>query len=123
MIKTPVYVSFDYDNNKVLKEFVIGQSKLPDSPFSVTDHSIKEAVSGDWVADAEKRIKRSDVVLVMVGSKSHSAQGVLKEVELGRKHSKKIVQVIGYKDADPKPVPNAGRLYRWSWDNMKSILK
>ena len=83
MRKTPVYVSFDYDHDKVLKEFVIGQSKLEDSPFEVIDHSIKETVNGDWVSEAEKRIKRSEVVLVLVGSDSHRAQGVLKEVALG----------------------------------------
>lgn len=123
MEKTPVYISFDYDHDLKLKEFIISQAKNPDSPFSVIDQSIKEAVSGDWLADAEKRIIRSRVVLVMVGRNTHSAQGVLKEVALGRKHNKKIVQVIGYKDSNPTPVPNAGTLYRWNWENLKKILQ
>ena len=123
MSKTPVYVSFDYDNDRVLKEFVIGQSKLDDSPFEVIDHSIKEAVSGDWISEAEKRIKRSDVVLIIVGPKTYSAQGVLKEVQLANRHGKRIVQVIGYRNTSPTPVPNAGRLYTWSWPNMKTILR
>ena len=38
-----VFVSFDFDNDKALKEFIIGQSKLPDSPFEVADWSMKEA--------------------------------------------------------------------------------
>ena len=115
MNKTPVYISFDYDNDLILKEFIIAQSKHDDSPFSVIDHSIKVAVQGDWLADAEMRIKRSQVVLVMVGKHTHSAQGVLKEVALGRKHGKNVVQIIGYRDSDPTPVPNAGKLYRWNW--------
>ena len=123
MSKTPVYVSFDYDNDKKLKDFIIGQSKLVDSPFSVIDHSIKKAVAGDWEIDAEKRIKRSDVVLVLVGPQTHFAQGVIKEVALGRKHRKKIVQVIGYRDSNPKPVDNTGQLYRWNWENLKKILQ
>ena len=32
MNKTRVFVSFDFDNDKALKEFIIGQSRLPDSP-------------------------------------------------------------------------------------------
>ena len=123
MIKTPVYVSFDYDNDRLLKEFIIGQSKRTDSPFSIIDHSIKTAVPTDWVAEAERRIKLSDVILVMVGHYTHSAQGVIKEVSLGIKHGKKIVQVIGYRDSNPKPVLNAGTLYRWNWQNLKSILQ
>lgn len=121
--KVPTYMSFDYDNDKVLKDFVIGQSRMENSPFQVVDHSIKEAVSGDWVAEAERRIQRSEVVLVIVGDYSHSAQGVLKEVALGRKHGKKIVQLIGYKDGNPTPVPNAGRLYRWTKENLATIFQ
>ena len=34
-----VFVSFDFDNDKKLKDFIIGQSKLPDSPFEVSDWS------------------------------------------------------------------------------------
>lgn len=123
MPKTPVYVSFDYDNDRVLKEFVIGQSKLPGSPFEVVDHSIKESIRGDWVAEAARRIKRSSVVLVIVGKYTSRAQGVLKEVALARQNNIKVVQFIGYKDANPDPVPNAGRLYRWSWPNLEAVLK
>lgn len=121
--KVPTYMSFDYENDKVLKEFVIGQSKRDDIPFQIVDHSIKEAVSGDWEAEAERRIMRSEIVLVIVGDYSHTAQGVLKEVALGRKHGKKIVQLIGYKDANPTPVPNAGRLYRWTQENLATIFQ
>lgn len=37
MAKKRVFVSFDFDNDKVLKDFVIGQSRLTDSPFEVID--------------------------------------------------------------------------------------
>jgi len=32
------------------------------------------------------------------------------------------VQVIGYKDGDYTRVPDAGRLYSWDWNNLKSLL-
>ena len=124
MYKTPVFVSFDFDNDKTLKEFIIGQSRLPDSPFEVTDWSMKEAApEKDWEEEAEKRIKRVNVVLVMVGYETYKAPGVLTEVAIARKHDKKIVQVIGYKNGNYKPVPDAGRLYSWNWENLKNILQ
>ena len=124
MYKTPVFVSFDFDNDKQLKDFIIGQSKNPDSPFEVTDWSMKEAApERNWETEAEKRIKRVDVVLVMVGPETYKAPGVLKEVAMARKHDKKIVQVIGYKNGNYKPVPDAGRLYSWNWENLKNILQ
>lgn len=123
MPKKRVFVSFDFDNDKILKDFIIGQSKLQDSPFEVIDTSMKEAVQEkDWLDRAETKIKGSDMVLVMVGPKTHKAPGVLKEVAFARKWNKPIAQVIGYKDGNYTPVPEAGRLYAWNWDNLKKLL-
>jgi hypothetical protein len=123
MAKKPVFVSFDFDNDKVLKDFIIGQSKHSDSPFEVIDHSLKEAApERDWAEKARRAIRRSEIVLVMVGPETHKAPGVLKEVAVAREENKKIVQIIGYKDGNYKAVPEAGRLYAWSWANLKTLL-
>ena len=117
------FISFDFDRDKTLKDFMAGQAKMPDTPFTMADWSMKEAApQRDWKAEAEARIKRSDVVIVMVGTNTHKAPGVLAEVAMARRNDIPIVQVIGYKDASPTAVPNAGRLYRWNWENLKKIL-
>ena len=123
MSKTRVYVSFDFDNDEELKHLIVGQAKNEDSPFELADWSIKEEVSSNWKAEAEDRIKRSDVVLVVVGEKTHCAHGVLVEVELAKKHGKRIVQIKGRANSHPKPVPGAGVLHEWSWDNLRKYLK
>jgi hypothetical protein len=121
--KMRVFVSFDFDNDRVLKDFILGQAKKEDSPFEVIDHSLKEAApERDWENKARAAIARSDLVLVMVGPKTHRAQGVLKEVAMARSANVKIVQIIGYRDGDYTPVPNAGRLYAWNWPNLKKLL-
>ena len=123
MAKTRVFVSFDFDNDRVLKDFILGQAKLTDSPFDVIDHSLNEAApERDWERKARAAISYAEIVLVMVGSMTHKAQGVLKEVEMAREMGVKIVQIIGYKDGAYTPVPNAGRLYSWNWDNLKNLL-
>jgi len=123
MGKKRVFVSFDFDNDKALKDFIIGQSRLPDSPFEAVDFSMKEvAPEWNWEREAEKRITGSDIVIVMVGPYTYRAPGVLKEVRIARRLEKRIVQIIGYKDGDYKPVPDAGQLYRWNWENLKKLL-
>lgn len=123
MKKKRVFVSFDFDHDKTVKEFVIGQARLADSPFEVADHSLKEAAPmKTWEDKARAAIKRSDLVMVMVGRYTHKAPGVLKEVKMAREEGKPIVQVIGYKDGNYTAVPNAGRLYSWSWPNLKKLL-
>src|SRR3972149_5088518 len=123
MGKKKVFVSFDFDNDKILKEFIIGQAKLEDSPFEVIDTSLKEAAPmKTWEDKARVAIKRSDIVLVMVGSNTHKAPGVLKEVAMAREESVPIVQIIGYRDGNYTGVPNAGRLYAWGRGDFKKTL-
>ncbi|MBE2262435.1 MAG: TIR domain-containing protein [Burkholderiaceae bacterium] len=123
MSKKKVFVSFDFDNDRVLKDFVIGQALRADSPFEVIDHSLKEAApERHWPNKARAAIKRSELVLVMVGPHTHRAHGVLKEVAMAREEGVPIVQVIGYKDGNYTALPNAGRLYLWNWANLKRLL-
>jgi len=123
MAKKSIFVSFDFDNDRVLKEFIIGQARLPDLPFEVIDHSLKEAApESGWETKARSAIKRSEIVLVMVGRYTHRASGVLKEVKMAREEGIPIVQIIGYRDGKYTPVPNAGKLYSWNWENLKKLL-
>lgn len=123
MSKKKVFISFDFDQDKALKDLLIGQSLNPDCPFEVIDSSLKEAAPEEgWEEKARERILKADQVIVLVGAQTHRAPGVLKEVNLARKHHKKIVQIIGHKGGHYKRVPHAGVLYRWTWDNLKKIL-
>lgn len=123
MAKKRVFVSFDFDNDKALKEFIIGQTRNEDAPFEVIDHSLKEEFPmKDWEEKARRAITRSDIVIVMVGPETHKALGVLKEVGMAREAGIPIVQIIGYRDASYTPVTGAGELYRWNWENLKKII-
>jgi len=85
MAKKRAFVSFDFD--KALKDFIVGQARLSDSPFEIADWSMKEAAPPrNWEREAEARINRSDSVIVMVGHYTHRAAGVLKEVAMARRN-------------------------------------
>jgi hypothetical protein len=62
------------------------------------------------------------VVLVMVGPHSYKSTGVLAEVAIANKLRIPVHQVIGYKDANPTPVPGAGTLHKWDWQTLKKLL-
>lgn len=124
MTQKRLFVSFDFENDRTAREFVIGQSRLPDSPFEVIDHSLKEAQpERDWEQKARAAIARSDVVMVVLGPHTRTAPGVLKEIQLTRELGKPIFQMIGYRDGSEEwAVPGAGRTYRWNWSNLKTLL-
>lgn len=124
MAKKRVFVSFDYDNDKTLRDFILGQAKLPASPFEVINHSLKEAAPARaWELKARSAISRSEVFIVMLGPTTRRASGVLKEVKMARELSKPRFQIIGYQDGKEEwAVPGAGRTYRWSWFTLKRLL-
>lgn len=122
MAKKRLFCSFDFDNDRFLKEALIEQSRKPDSPFEVADHSLKEAApEWDWERKAEAAIKRSAVVVVLLGTSTHRAPGVLKEVAMARRNEVPIFQ-LQPQDKSPTAVPNAGRVYNWTWPNLKKLL-
>ncbi len=122
--KTKVFVSFDFDNDRGLRDLLIGQARNSDSPFEVIDHSLKEAApERHWVDKAWRAIASTDVVVVMLGPKTRFAQGVLKEVQIANELGKRRFQLIGYTDGGESwKVADGGRVYRWSWDNLKNLL-
>ncbi len=118
-----VFISFDYDNDLKLKNLLAGQAKLTDSPFEISDWSLKEAApEKDWEKKAEAKIKKSDIVVVILGDKTSKASGVKKEVAMARENKISLVQ-IKVSGTTPPRVADAGVLYDWTWDNLKKVLK
>jgi hypothetical protein len=119
-----LFVSFDFDHDRTLKTFVIAQARLPDSPFSVVDLSLKEAApEPTWEAKARVAISHAQVFMIMLGPHSARSQGVLKELAMARELNKPCFQIIGYRNGTSAwAVPNGGRVYAWSWDNLKKLL-
>ena len=122
MSKKKVFISFDYDNDLNLKILLAGQAKLPDSPFEISDWSMKEeAPEKDWEEKALSRIKRTDIVIVITGEQTYKASGVKKEVKMARNENIPVIQ-IKPQGTNPNRVENAGVLYDWAWDNLKKLL-
>lgn len=122
--KKRIFVSFDFDNDSALKEFIIGQARHPDSPFEVQDHSLKEAApESQWEAKARAAIARAEVMIIMLGSSTRFAPGVRKEVAIAKALAKPRFQIIGYRTGTADwAVPDGGRTYTWNWENLKNLL-
>jgi hypothetical protein len=124
MGKTRVFVSFDYDHDRTLKDFLVGQARLTDSPFELSDWSVKEAQATNWKDHARGRIKASDVVAVICGENTHTAVGVSAEIQLAREERRPYFLLKGYKDKNctlPKGAENE-KMYTWTWENLKALI-
>ena len=121
MAKIKVFVSYDYDHDAALKETLIGQSKLPDSPFSINDVSLKETTP-EWQQEARKAIESCDVFIVLLGDYTNQAKGVLREVTMARNIGKRRFQ-LRKRGHWPIPLKGAGEVIAWRWKNIKNQLQ
>lgn len=122
---TRVFVSFDYDHDVFLKEALVGQSRLPDSPFTIADWSIKEP-SPDWRVHARRRIRASDVVTVICGEHTQSAVGVATELAIAREEGIPYFLLHGYSDRvaqKPTTALSSEKVYKWTWENLKILIR
>lgn len=126
MTKKRAFISFDYDNDSKAKVMLAGQAKLPDSPFEFKDNSVKNHLTGDWEDKVKRRMDNVDVVIVLCGTKTHTAAGVSAELEIAKKKSKPYFLLAAYpekKCTKPKSASSSDKIYKWTWENLKALVK
>ena len=119
-----IFISYDFDNDRVLKAFLRGQCRHPKRRGTVLDYSLKEAApQKSWQNKAREKIRRSDKVIVLAGPKTHRAPGVKKEIKIAHQEGKPIAQLIARKKVNCPRIPGAGRRYKWNDMNLDKLLK
>lgn len=125
MSKKRTFISFDYDHDSDLKTLLVGQAKRLDSPFEITDMSIKETIARDWKENARRRIKGCDVVIVICGKYTNSASGVSAELNLAQKEHIPYFLLWGRTEGNcvkPTAAKSTDQIYKWTWDNLKNLI-
>lgn len=125
-MKKKVFISFDYDHDLSQKNLLIGQSKNIDSPFEISDVSIKQEIENDWENKARQKIINSDVVIVLCGYYTDIATGVSKEVKIAQEVGTKYYLLRAYNDKTPykpKSAYSFDKIHDWTWDNLKNLLR
>ena len=124
-MKKKVFISFDYDHDEALKIALVGQAKNEDSPFSINDMSIKEAIDYNWKYYARQKIKQCDIVIVICGKYTDSAKGVTAELSIAQEENIPYFLLCGRADGNVvKPIGayQSDKIYKWTWDNLKLLI-
>lgn len=122
--KKKVFISFDFDNDRFLRDSLIGQCKYNGTPFDMEDWSVKEPwIQSEWKESCLSKIRRCDLVIVMVGEKTYTCSGVKAEIEMAKEARVPVVGIKGYTNKDcPRPGGLEG-FYKWTWENVEKLVK
>ena len=119
------FISFDFDHDEELRDALVGQAKLPQSPFGIADWSVKESLEGNWKAKVRDRIRRTDLTIVICGEHTHTARGVAAELTIAREESKPYFLLRGRPNkrcTKPAMARKSDKIHKWTWDNLKLLV-
>ena len=117
MATLSIFVSFEFDKDGDLKNNFFAQAR-EELPHRVRNSSLNEAYpSEEWMMRARSAIRKSDLVIVLVGQDTHNAPGVRTEVEIANGLGKPIFQVIP-QGRSYQGLPYVDDRIRWKWDRI-----
>jgi hypothetical protein len=126
MADSRAFISFDFDHNETEKNLFVGQSKNSKTPFSIQDWSAKSAMpQNEWEKIVEEKIKKCNMVIVLVGKYMASSTGVKKEVKMAKDNNVPVfgVYVGGANTASNLPEGLArARVVKWEWDKIADMI-
>ena len=125
MARKRAFISFDYDHDKDLRGSLVEQTENPDSPFNITDSSVKEPINELWKKKVRALIRKADLTIVICGEHTHDAVGVTAEVTIVHEENKPYFLLKGRRRKTckkPKSALHTDEIYRWTWENLRRLL-
>ena len=126
MATKSVFISFDFDNDNELRGNLVAQAKLPDSPFNITDWSVRKPIDENWRKEVRDRIRRADLTIVICGEHTHESVGVAAEVTIAREEGKRYYLLKGRHDKTctrPRTARRRDKIHPWTWPELKKLIE
>lgn len=121
MAKKKIFVSFDFEADRALKNEIVASSQKPDAAYKVSNWSMKpDEKNPKWLKEAKYRITRCDILAVLTSDNTHQAPGVIKEVEIATAANIKVIQLSAHPQNEP--LKSAGECIDWTEENLNKLL-
>ncbi len=120
-----IFISFAIED-KLLRDFLVGQARNEKSPFEFVDMSVKQPWDSQWKTNCRRKIKGCDGVIAIVTKNSKKADGQLWEVKCAKEEIIPIRGIWGNKDDHPASLPSefdGVRVVNWTWDNIANWIE
>ena len=126
MANPRAFISFDFDNNSTEKTLFAGQAKNSKTPFNIEDWSSKTSLpQKEWEDLIEDKINKCNMLIVLVGKKTSTATGVVKEISFAKSQNVPVfgIYVGGATTSTDLPTGlQRNRTIDWDWENIASAI-
>jgi hypothetical protein len=122
------FLSFDYDHDADSRVLFAGQGrKNSPTSFAIGDWSSKFVLpQRTWETTIEAKIARCNMLIVLVGRRTGSASGVIKEIAMAKARDVPVfgVYVDGASSRTPLPLGlPRNRTMAWDWKLIGASIK
>jgi CHASE2 domain-containing sensor protein len=121
-----VFISFDFDHNETEKNLFVGQAKNSKTPFSIEDWSSKSSLpQKQWEQLIADKIKKCNILIVLVGKTMASATGVAKEIAFAKTADVPVFGVYVGGANTTSNLPDGlqrNRTIAWEWDKIADTI-
>ena len=120
-----VFISFDYDHDNDLRGNLVAQAGDPESPFSITDWSVRARIDENWRREVRNRLRRVHLMIVICGEHTHDAPGVTAELTIAREEGKYYFLLRGRRRqtcTKPRSALRTDVIHPWRWDTLRRLI-
>ena len=120
------FISFDYDNNFDYKVLFAGQAKHSKTPFNIEDWSSKSTLpQKEWEDLIKAKINKCNMLIVIVGKKTSTATGVVKEIAFAKSQNVPVCGVYvddaNYLTSLPEGL-SRNKTVAWDWEKIADAI-
>lgn len=122
--KYRIFISFAVED-KWAREYLVGQARNENSPFSFVDMSVKDPWDEKWRTQCRTRIKGCDGMIALISTNTKNASGQLWEIKASKEEEVPVRGIYTTTDNRPSSLPaelSGVRVVDWTWANIKAFL-
>jgi hypothetical protein len=120
-----IFMSFDLENDRDLRDLLVEQSEAGASGFEVAARSGEGRMDDRWDARVRSRISAADEVVVICGEHTHESPAVAAELKIAQEEKKPYLLLWGRREGMCKKPVGArptDTMYSWTREILRTQL-
>lgn len=122
MANKRVFIAFAVED-KVFRDFLVGQAKHDKTPFEFINMSVKEPWDANWKSNCRARVKGCDGVVALISKNTANADGELWEIRCA--YDENVPTMLMWVNDERPRLPallSSKRVNVWTWANLETFI-